>query len=110
MTVFSEYVSPLPGAPSPPATWGDPEVVRERLGDAVEDVTFERGTVTFPGVSPMHFVADMLEHSGPTIAAFEQVPEGERDAVRAALVEIVENSFEANAVESEYLLTRATVR
>src|SRR6059058_843945 len=45
--------APPPGA-APPPLWGDEKVVRERLGDRVRDISFERGTMLTPALSPAH--------------------------------------------------------
>src|ERR1041385_8331011 len=39
--LLGRYLAPPPGV-SPPPAWGDPAIVRERLGSAVRDVHFDR--------------------------------------------------------------------
>ena len=48
---------PPPGAATPesPVSWGDPNVIRERLGDAVTALRFERDTMIVSTLSPQHF-------------------------------------------------------
>ena len=50
----AKYAPPPPPGVSPPPQWGDPNVVRERLGDHVKDVRFDRATMTVPVLSPQH--------------------------------------------------------
>jgi ubiquinone/menaquinone biosynthesis C-methylase UbiE len=42
--ITASYLPPPDPKPAPPAQWGDPSIVRQRLGTAVRDVTFDRGT------------------------------------------------------------------
>jgi hypothetical protein len=46
----------LPGA-SAPADWGDPNVVRQRLGNEVRDIEFDRDEMVILTLSPKHFRA-----------------------------------------------------
>ncbi len=50
----AKHLPKNPDAPPSPILWGNPEVVRERLS-GVSELYFERGTVTFPILSPNHF-------------------------------------------------------
>src|SRR5947209_1553814 len=43
--------------PAAPWLWGDPNVVAQRLGNAVRDLTFDRGTLMAPALSPQHYRA-----------------------------------------------------
>src|SRR2546428_14150021 len=48
------YAPPPPAGASPPAQWGDPNVVRERLGNTVTDVVFDRAVMLVPALSVQH--------------------------------------------------------
>ena len=50
----AKYAPPPPPGVSPPPQWGDAEIIRERLGDRVKDLRFERATMTVPVLSPQH--------------------------------------------------------
>ncbi len=50
----AKYVPPPPGVQSP-ILWGDPDLVRERMGAAVRDLVFERGSMTWNALSPRHY-------------------------------------------------------
>ena len=56
---------PAQQPPAPPALWGDPNVVRERLGAAVTGLTFGRDTLTGPALSLMHFRVAQEKTIGP---------------------------------------------
>jgi SAM-dependent methyltransferase len=109
--LVSKYVPPPPGAASPPQ-WGDPNVVRQRLGDAVEDLMFERAIMSFPALSPQHYRRVVEETLGPVaklVAALKNEP-GQLAAFRAELDAFVARHFENNAVRQHYLMTRAIKR
>lgn len=70
--VNAKHLPKNPDAPPSPILWGNPEVVRERLS-GVSELYFERGTVTFPILSPNHFWEFMSKKYGPLINAIEVV-------------------------------------
>src|SRR5207237_6494170 len=53
--LVSRYAPSPPAGVAPPPLWGDPNVVRERLGNAVKSLTFERDAMFVPALSPPHF-------------------------------------------------------
>ncbi len=67
---------PPPGA-APPPQWGDPNVVRQRLGESVTDILFDRGVMTVPAPSPQHYRKSVEETLGPVVklvAALQNEP------------------------------------
>src|SRR5262245_38161238 len=62
--LVSRFAPPPPGV-APPPQWGDPAVVRERLGAAVRDLFFERGVMSVPTLSLGHYRADFETTAGP---------------------------------------------
>jgi SAM-dependent methyltransferase len=109
--VLTEYLPPNPDAPEPPFLWGDPDIVRERLGDPVGDLEFETGTVWTPLLSPAHYWEAATTQSGLFIVALENVDPEDRPALREEMIETIEQYFDdgQNAVPMEYRLTMATV-
>lgn len=101
-----------PDYAEPPFMWGDSDIVRSRLGDRVENLTFRTETATYPTLSPAHFWQELATTSGVFGTFLETVPEDDRPTLRSELVETIETYFEPgeNAVTLEYLLTMATVR
>ena len=70
---------PPPGteAPAPAASWGDPNIVRERLGASVTELTFDRATLTAPALSVAHFRLAQEKTIGPlakVVASLENDP------------------------------------
>jgi len=106
----SRYLPPPPPGVVPPLLWGDPHVVRERLGAAVKDLSFDRETMIVPALSPQHHrlmtersggpvrrMADLLSSTDPeTLAQF-----------RAEYDAIVGEYLDDNLVRQGYLITRA---
>src|SRR5256885_16300895 len=62
----ASYLPPPDPKPAPPHQWGDPNIVLQRLGKPVRDVTFDRGTQVTPALSPQHY-RHLLEQTGGAI-------------------------------------------
>jgi SAM-dependent methyltransferase len=105
---------PPPGAPQPPSPmdWGKPDVVRERLGDAVTDLRFDRDVAMVPSLSPQHTRRIQEETLGllrNILAANEGKPEKLAE-VRATYEALIAENFEDNQLRQSFLMTRATKR
>jgi len=105
--IFARFIAP-PGMPSP-LLWGDEGVVRERLGSGVSSLRLTRVLYRFDyPFSPAEVVEFFRQYYGPTTRAFETLPETERTALRAALVEHWSSHNQASdgsrtLVDAEYL-------
>lgn len=110
--VLQDYLPPDPDAPAPPFAWGDTEIVRERLGDGISDLHFETGAVEQPILSPAHYWEGARTLSGLFIVALENVDDEAETALRADMIDVIEDYFDdsTNSVTMEYRLTRARVR
>lgn len=110
--VLADYLPPDPDAPEPPFLWGDPDVVRERLGGAIDDLEFETGTVLIPVLSPEHYWEAARTESGMFIVALDAVDDADRSTLRDEMIETIEQYFDdhQNAVPMEYCLAKATAR
>ena len=109
--LVGKFVPPPVGA-APPPQWGDPTIVRQRLGDAVTDIMFDRSVMLFPALSPQHYRKGIEETLGPVVklvAALKEEP-AKLAAFRAELDGFVARYFENNVVRQHYLMTRATKR
>lgn len=107
--LVGRFVPPPPGA-APPPQWGDPNLVRQRLGDAVTDIVFDRSVMLVPALSPQHYRRGIEETLGPVVklvAALKDEP-AKLAAFRAELDGFVARYFENNCVRQHYLMTRAT--
>lgn len=101
----------LPDFSEPPFLWGDSGTVRRRLGESVEGLDFETGTVQYPALSPEHFWQQTATNSGMFVQVLEEVDDDVRPKLRDQVIDTIEPYFDdrTNAVELEYLLATATV-
>jgi len=108
--LVASYLPPPPGVATPPL-WGNPQVVRERLGSAVTDLVFDRDVLRFPALSPQHFQSLLERVGGPMRKLVEQLAVSDSERLvkfRAEYGRLVRLYFEKNLVHQGYLLTRAT--
>src|SRR5512138_408848 len=109
--LVSQYMPPPPGVAPPPA-WGDPNVIRERLGDAVTDVEFDRDEFSVPALSPQHYRVNVEATIAPVVkvvATLGEQPE-QLAKFRADLDALIAKSFSSNRVRQSFLMTRAVKR
>ena len=105
------YLPPPPPGVSPPPQWGDQNVIRERLGNAVGDITFERDTMHAPALSPQHHRAMTERTAGPLVKLVESLSANDPPKLAAFRQEyhtLAAEFFHDNCVRMEYLMTRAT--
>lgn len=109
--LVARYMPPPPGV-APTAQWGHPDVVRERLGDAVTNLRFDRGTLHAPYLSVPHVRAFMEQSVGPIMRLVQMLADDpaklaelrrEIDAATSIYFEPTEN-----VLRQDYLMTRAT--
>jgi SAM-dependent methyltransferase len=108
----SSYLPPPPEGAAPPPQWGNPEIVRERLGAAVTDVAFDRDTLWTPGLSPEHLVRMFEQTAGPLVKLVESLASnpGRLEEFRTAFRAIIQSYFRENQLHQSFLMTRATKR
>ena len=82
------YVPPPAGMPST-LLWGDPDTVRERLGDRVTELRFTRRpmALSFP-CSPRDTVTLFRTWYGPTVRAFGALDEEQANGLFTGLVQL----------------------
>jgi SAM-dependent methyltransferase len=105
---------PPPGVPSaaPPSEWGDPEVVRQRLGDEVTDLSFARGEMVVPALSPEHVRRVMETTIGPLMRLMDglrSAPE-KLETLRSQVLAIGRDYWRENRMHQAYLMARAKKR
>lgn len=111
--LIGKYGPPPPPGTSPPPQWGDTHVVRQRLGDAVEDVLFARDVMAVQVLSVQHHRALMERNIGPMTKLVQALGESEPAklaALRTEFEALIGHYFEDNIVRQDYLLTRARKR
>lgn len=107
--LVGKHMPPPPGA-APPPQWGDPGVIRQRLGDAVTDIVFDRGVMTYAALSPQHYRKGIEETLGPVaklVSTLKDEP-AKLTAFRSELEGFLGRHLENNAVDQHFLMTRAT--
>lgn len=105
---------PPPGAPAPapPPRWGVPEVVRQRLGDRVTDLSFVRGEMVVPALSPEHVRKVMETAIGPYIRVMDSLrsaPE-KLETLRSEVLELTREYWRENRMHQVFLMSRASRR
>lgn len=112
-SVLTKYLpaEAVPNFSTPPFSWGDSDLVSDRLADAVSTLEYRSGTVSFPAVSPTHFWETIAVHSGVFVRLLPSVDDDERSALQTEMIETINPYFDddRNAVELEYLFTRGVV-
>jgi SAM-dependent methyltransferase len=109
-TLAAKYAPPPPPGVSPPPQWGDPNVIRERLGDKAKEVRFDRATMTVPVLSPQHQRAT-AERIGPMRKLVEMLSATDAaklDDFRREYDAVVSDYIQDNVIQQHYLMTRAT--
>lgn len=110
-TLVARYMPPPPVPVAPPPLWGDPQVIRQRLGSAVKDLVFNRGTMEVPALSPQHNRLMTEQTAGPILRLVETL--GANDPARLAefrreFESSIRDYFGENVIRQDFLMTRAT--
>jgi SAM-dependent methyltransferase len=108
--LVAEFLPPPPPGVSPPPQWGDPAIVRERLGTAVRDIMFDRDRLTAPALSLGHYRETTERTAGPVIKLVEALSQSDPAklaAFRSAYDALTAQYFEGNTIRQDYLMTRA---
>ena len=106
----AKYMPPPPPGVSPPPLWGDINLVRERLGKAVEQIQFNRDRNLFPALSVQHYRHLIEKTAGATMKLVESLTASDPTRLaefRAEYDALVQPFFADNVVRQDYLLTRA---
>jgi len=108
--VTSKYMPPPPPGVVPPPLWGDPNVVRDRLGARVRDLRFDRETMVVPALSVQHQRENMERSAGPMIKLVEMLSASDPaklEAYRRECEGIIAEYLADNTLRQGYLMTRA---
>jgi SAM-dependent methyltransferase len=107
-SLVSRYLPPPPGVASP-ALWGDPNVVKERLGSRVKDVFFGRARMEVPVLSLPHHRARVEGTLGPIVKLVEMLSASDPDRLaqlRSEFEALAAEYVEDNILQQDYLMTR----
>lgn len=109
--LVGRYLPPPPGVP-PVALWGDPGVIRERLGDQVTNLAFEREAMYVPALSSQHVRHTFETTAAPVLKVVQMLQDDVarltqfRTELEALIVAYTRN----NLVRQQYLMTCAFKR
>jgi SAM-dependent methyltransferase len=112
-TFIAGYLPPPPPgaeAPAPPALWGNPDIVRERLDALVTDIVFERSELVMAALSLHHFRVAQEKTIGPLtkiVASLENEP-AKLAQLRADFEAMARDIYNDNTIRMPFLMTRAT--
>jgi SAM-dependent methyltransferase len=106
----ASYLPPPPPGVPPPPQWGDPSIVRQRLGSAVKNIHFDRATMLVPALSPSHQRTASEKNAGPLVrlvAALEASDPARLEQFRREYDALANEYFEDNHLRQDYLITCA---
>ena len=98
---------PAPPGVTPSPAWGDPDVVRERLGAAVTDLFFERELMLVPALSIAHYRTSVEQTGGPLARAAATLHGEALARFRTELDALIAAYRVDNVVRQHYLMSRA---
>jgi SAM-dependent methyltransferase len=113
MFVLNGKYAPMPPPPgvASPVLWGDPNVVRERLGAAVKDLSFDRDCMRVQFLSPQHMRIWGEQVFGPMVKLVETLQATDPNklaTMRRESEELMALYFEDNHLRQDFLMSRAT--
>src|SRR5262249_27340489 len=106
----AKYMQPVAGV-TPPQLWGDPNVVRERLGNRVKDIVFHSARMYVPVLSVQLHRMNVERTVGPMIKLVEALSAGDPaklEQLRREFEALAAEYIEDNQLRQDFLLTRAT--
>lgn len=110
--LIARYMPPPPPEtkpPAPPTLWGDPNVIRDRLGDLTTGLMFERDTMIVPTLSVQHSRISYEATIGPLaklVASLKADP-AKLARLRAEYEAMLGEVFEDNALHLHFIMARA---
>jgi hypothetical protein len=110
--LVSSFLPRPPAGAAPPPQWGDPVVVRDRLGEAVTDLTFDSDLLLTPGLSPNHVLRNFERTAGPLVKLVESLESepARLKELRSSFLEVIRPYYRENQLHQSFLMSRATKR
>jgi SAM-dependent methyltransferase len=109
-SLMARYLPPPPPGVSPPVQWGDPAIVRERLGAAVRDLSFDRDVMRFPALSVQHHRWNTEHCSGNVRRVVETLEKSDPvrlEEFRREYDALMSEYFDLNQIRQSFLMIRA---
>ncbi len=111
--VMARHLTPTPPEPNSPPPyspmqWGNPDVVKKRLGPYVKDIHFERGVVNIPMLSPNHYWRMASTKSGPLIHAIQSLNDAQKvESLKKDVLRAIAPYSNDNMLRLDYLVAVA---
>lgn len=108
--ITAKYMPPPPSGVASPPLWGDPNVIRERLGNQVRDLTFDRATMLVPVLSLDHQRELFEKTAGPVRKLVEMLSAtdpSKLEIYRGEVRALSATYYADNVLRQDYLMTRA---
>lgn len=108
-SLTASYLPP-PAGVAPPTAWGEVSVIRQRLGNAVSDLSFQRDEMSVPSLSPQHYREWMELTAGPLIRLLQSLANQSEQLAkfRAEFEAVISDFFVGNRVRQSFLMSKAT--
>lgn len=107
-TATSESTVSLNPIPSP-MQWGDPQIIKQRLGNSVSNIHFERGVAYIPILSLNHYWKMTSTKFGTVIQAIKAINDPAKvEHLKHDLLNAIEPYISNNSLKLDYLITKAT--
>ena len=107
--LVSKYLPPPEGV-APPPQWGDPAIVRERLGDKVKNLLFDRQVMLTPCLSIPLVMMNFEKTAGPLVKLHEKLSVEDPAALkrfRSEFADTISKYVKGNTLYQHFLMTRA---
>lgn len=111
-SLVRNFSAPLPIGVSPSTKWGEPNFIREQLGNAVEDLIFNQGLLVFPTLSLGHYRKSVESTLGPVLKLVQDLKDKpiHLKQFRNELEILASEYFSNNSIHQHYLMSRARKR
>ena len=108
-SLVAKYLPPPEGV-APPPLWGEPSIIKERLGTAVREILFDRQVLLTPSLSPRHSILKFESTAGPLVKLREKLEVEDPkllEQFRSELCGLIEQHRRGNTIYQHFLMTRA---
>lgn len=95
---------------SPPVEWGMVPIIEKRLGNSVNNISFDRSEYGNPALSPSHMRVSLEKYIGPITATIKFLESDSKKLkeYRLQLDKLLAEYYHNNTVIQGYLMTKAT--
>ncbi len=98
-----------PSPPPSPMQWGNPDVVKKRLGGKVTGIHFERGVIKKPVLSPNHYWQTASTKGGTLMQAIQTLKDPQKvEDLKKDILQAIAPYMHDNVLRLYYLITLAT--